>query len=56
LSLTNLFEKHGEMANYADVIDFSMRESAFTVDSLIEEKYKAGVLLMDQDHLLEVVL
>lgn len=41
-------------ANYEDVLDFCMRESSFTVDSLISEDYKTGVLYMDQNYLLEV--
>lgn len=51
----NIIEKFGAYADYTNIIDFSMRESALTIDSLIEESYKSGVLFMDQDHLLEVL-
>jgi len=55
LSFSKLFQKYGEFADYTNVCDFSMRESAFSIDSLIDESYKAGSLLMDEKHLLEVV-
>ena len=51
----NLFNKFGIFADYTNIIEFSMRESAFTIDSLIDETFKPGVLLLDSDHLLEVL-
>ena len=51
----NIFNKYGAYADYTNIIEFSMRESAFTIDSLIDETFKAGVLLLDSDHLLEIL-
>jgi len=51
----NLFEKFGAYADYTNIIEFSMRECAFTIDSLIDESYKARVLIMDNNHLLEIL-
>ena len=51
----NIFEKLGAYADYTNIIEFSMRESAFIIDSLIDETFKAGVLIMDNDHLLDIL-
>lgn len=51
----NIFNKFGAYADYTNIIEFSMRESSFVIDSLIDESYKAGVLLLDSDHLVEIL-
>ena len=53
--ISKLVEKNGVYADYSDRLDFVMRESALVIDSLITESYPAGVLLLDQDCLLEIV-
>ena len=55
MSFSKFIQTYGSYADYTDILDFVMRESAMIIDSLISEEYKSGVLLMDQDCLLEVV-
>ena len=55
MSFSKFIKTYGSYADYTDILDFSMRESSFTIDSLIDESYVSGVLFMDQDHLLEVI-
>lgn len=51
-----VIEKHGKLADYSNVLDFTMRETALTIDSLIDESYQSGSLLLDQDCLLEITI
>ncbi len=55
VSFSKFIKTHGTYADYSDVLDFTMRETAFTIDSFITESYASGVLLLDQDCLLEIV-
>ena len=55
MNFSKFIKTHGTYADYSDVLDFTMRETAFTIDSFIAESYTSGVLLLDQDCLLEIV-
>lgn len=54
MSFSKFIQTYGSYADYTDTIDFTMRESSLSIDSLIDESYETGVLFMDEKYLLEI--